>query len=638
MVYSPGIVLIRDDNGEWRSPVEVDVLTSAAVNAGEIRRGLEREERLRIERVEMEYWKRKGEERRKQNERIFAERQKRMREEAKKKKEKEELAKLKKEQAKSKKEKVKEKETDKGKAKECGGEKEEPIDKQEKAVAEVENENENEENEKGEQVEVEKQGKAEGSGGEREEPFDKQESAVAEVENENEDSEEVEIGEPEENQENTIDSPDNALENGSDSQLKGAEENTESNGTLIQDDQPQPEAPPEVNQEPISSVVHPLSPPTQPSQVPVPGPNLTYAHSLRKAEIQIEQTMYDRISRILHLFQLHQTPHLILGSFGTGVFRNRTDLIANIFVDLLIKPGARFKDVFKTVVFAILGKETVRVFSGIFLRANKRAQRERTGKTHVFVDSFGSEGDGDVREGDEEKTIRMMKWRARRRELEEMRNPFMNVNSDEAPITTSFDLAQLDAAFPPLSFGIAQDSAFSNPTSSTAVFDVDQADAAASSNAFQAGAAAYATSSNAFRTSTAAFAAPSNFAQASLASYPPFFDTIPSFEATETSEIPYPTSFTAASQPVDSSLQSNPTAVDYNGIPEDPEMILSRDDELVDFVAEATPNAPITPKDMVVDDGKNIETMETNSLPTHSHEALCSKSNKLEDDGDIEMQ
>ena len=29
-------------------------------------------------------------------------------------------------------------------------------------------------------------------------------------------------------------------------------------------------------------------------------------------------------------------------------------------------------------------------------------QRERTGKTRVFVDSFGGEGDGDVKEGDEE--------------------------------------------------------------------------------------------------------------------------------------------------------------------------------------------------------------------------------------------
>jgi hypothetical protein len=130
--------------------------------------------------------------------------------------------------------------------------------------------------------------------------------------------------------------------------------------------------------------------------------------ALKNAEIKIHQTMYNRISRILHLFQLHQTAHLILGSFGTGVFKNRTDLIANIFADLLIRPGGRFTDVFQTVVFAILGKETVRVFSDVFMRANKRAQRERAGtKTRVYVDSFGSDGDGDVREGDEEKRMRM---------------------------------------------------------------------------------------------------------------------------------------------------------------------------------------------------------------------------------------
>jgi hypothetical protein len=46
--------------------------------------------------------------------------------------------------------------------------------------------------------------------------------------------------------------------------------------------------------------------------------------------------------------------------FGTGVFKNRIDLIASFFADLLINPGGRFKNVFQTVVFAILGKETVR--------------------------------------------------------------------------------------------------------------------------------------------------------------------------------------------------------------------------------------------------------------------------------------
>ena len=420
MVYSPGIVLIRDDNGEWRSPVEVDVLTSAAVNAGEIRRKLEREQRLRIERVEMEYWKKVGEERRKEDEKAMAGMQS-LREETKNKKEKEKIAKSK-EQASLVKEMVKKKEMDKGKAKDY----------------------------------------------------------------------------------------------------------------------------------------------------------LMYA--LENAEIKIQQTMYARISRILHLFQLHQTPYLILGSFGTGVFENRIDLIATIFADLLIKPGGRFKDIFQTVVFAILGKETARVFTEVFSRVDKRAQRERTGKTCVFKDSFGSGSDGDVKEGDEEKTMRMMKWKARRRR----RNL-----PDAAADAASFD--PVDVAFHPLSFDAAQASAVSYPTSS----------AAASSNA----------------------------AQASVAFYPT------SFDATQASAIPYPTFFTASR--ADAAVQANPAAADYYGVPEDAKIIRTRCDAQVDFVAEATVNGPITPNAMVIDDGRDIETVETKSLPTHSREAQNSRSNKKEE-GDIE--
>lgn len=37
MIYSPGILLFRDDDGNWMEPLQVDVLTSAAVNAGEVR-------------------------------------------------------------------------------------------------------------------------------------------------------------------------------------------------------------------------------------------------------------------------------------------------------------------------------------------------------------------------------------------------------------------------------------------------------------------------------------------------------------------------------------------------------------------------------------------------------------------------
>ena len=335
MVYSPGVILIRDDYGEWRSPVEVDVLTSAAVNAGEIKNELEREEK---ERVELEYWKRREEGRRKK--RALPERQR-----------------------------------------------------------------------------------------------------LPEVENENEENEKGEVEETEEDQGNTIDSPESALRSESDSQLKGEEENTESKGILIQDDQAQPEASPEVNQEPNSSsnIAHLFSLPTQPSQAPDSDPNLTYSLALNNAEIRIQHTMYARISRILHLFQLNQTPHLILGSFGTGDFKNRIDLIANIFADLLIKPGGRFKDVFQTVVFAILGKGTLRVFSDVLLRVDKRAQRERTGtKTRVFMDiGSGSGIDGDMRETDGEKMIRMMRWKARRRK----RNCVMYAIPDAAADIASFDPA-----------------------------------------------------------------------------------------------------------------------------------------------------------------------------------------------------
>ena len=38
MIYSPCVLLIRNDDGEWVEPLEVDVLTSAAVNAGLVRK------------------------------------------------------------------------------------------------------------------------------------------------------------------------------------------------------------------------------------------------------------------------------------------------------------------------------------------------------------------------------------------------------------------------------------------------------------------------------------------------------------------------------------------------------------------------------------------------------------------------
>lgn len=40
MIYSPRVVFFRDDLGNWKSPIEVDIVTSPAVNAGVVRRYL----------------------------------------------------------------------------------------------------------------------------------------------------------------------------------------------------------------------------------------------------------------------------------------------------------------------------------------------------------------------------------------------------------------------------------------------------------------------------------------------------------------------------------------------------------------------------------------------------------------------
>ena len=462
MVYSPAVLLLRDDSGEWRRPVEVDVLTSAAVNAGEIRRELEREERARRERVEWEIWKRRGEERRREVEKATMEKERVKREKEKAKQEKEK-AKQEKENEKQEKENEKQEnenekqENEKLKqVKEKLKQEKEKLEKEKVEVAALKmekaeltgfqqemmksgDENQTKETEKGEETD---------SRNEKEETSLEQEKADAEVEEEKEewDWEEIKAEKLEENQEEkATDSPEGG--SSADTEIKKAEE---SKGASIQDDQPQPEAPPEVIQEATSSTTtpHPLSPQIQASQIPEPDSDVRFAIALSNAETQIQFTMYNRISRILHLFQLHQTPHLILGSFGTGVFQNRIELVATIFANLLVKPGGRFKNVFKTVVFAILGKETVRGFQSVFSRIEKRAQRERgTDRTCVFFDDDGS--DGDVREGKEEKKMRMMRWRERKIALADAARAEAEVASfvaDEAAYLAAQAAALADAA------------------------------------------------------------------------------------------------------------------------------------------------------------------------------------------------
>ncbi|PIL33809.1 hypothetical protein GSI_04434 [Ganoderma sinense ZZ0214-1] len=84
-------------------------------------------------------------------------------------------------------------------------------------------------------------------------------------------------------------------------------------------------------------------------------------------EDKIEQAMRERMGRILYLFEKQGVKQVVLGSFGTGVFQNKVDMVARVWTELLLKDGARFKNSFENVVFAIIGgKDTHAIFSDAF--------------------------------------------------------------------------------------------------------------------------------------------------------------------------------------------------------------------------------------------------------------------------------
>lgn len=81
-------------------------------------------------------------------------------------------------------------------------------------------------------------------------------------------------------------------------------------------------------------------------------------------EDKIEHAMHERMGRILYLFEQQGVKHLVLGSFGTGVFKNNVETVGRIWADLLT--GDRFSRSFEHVVFAILGKDTFETFQTVF--------------------------------------------------------------------------------------------------------------------------------------------------------------------------------------------------------------------------------------------------------------------------------
>ncbi|EGN92769.1 hypothetical protein SERLA73DRAFT_190622 [Serpula lacrymans var. lacrymans S7.3] len=100
--------------------------------------------------------------------------------------------------------------------------------------------------------------------------------------------------------------------------------------------------------------------------------NLSGREDPRDIERKIEKVMRERMARILFLCEQQGAENLVLGSFGTGVFRNGVDVVAKIWADLLTVEGARFKGSFHRIIFAILGTDTFQTFKENFERhANK---------------------------------------------------------------------------------------------------------------------------------------------------------------------------------------------------------------------------------------------------------------------------
>jgi len=86
-------------------------------------------------------------------------------------------------------------------------------------------------------------------------------------------------------------------------------------------------------------------------------------------ESRIAAHMKERMGRILYLFEMQGVKNLVLGSFGTGVFKNNVDVVARIWAELL---NARFKNSFDRVVFAIIGKSTFEEFEKVFQETTAR--------------------------------------------------------------------------------------------------------------------------------------------------------------------------------------------------------------------------------------------------------------------------
>ncbi|KAG6331877.1 hypothetical protein ID866_7209 [Astraeus odoratus] len=86
----------------------------------------------------------------------------------------------------------------------------------------------------------------------------------------------------------------------------------------------------------------------------------------QRLEKQIVAVMRERMARILFLFEQQGATNIVLGSFGTGVFKNDVEVVSRIWAELLTGSEARYKNTFDRVVFAIVGNKTYSTFKSVF--------------------------------------------------------------------------------------------------------------------------------------------------------------------------------------------------------------------------------------------------------------------------------
>jgi uncharacterized protein (TIGR02452 family) len=113
---------------------------------------------------------------------------------------------------------------------------------------------------------------------------------------------------------------------------------------------------------------------------------MSFKHGMQRTEEIIEAEMKERMARILFLFEKQGARNLVLGSFGTGVFRNHIALIAHLWADLL---SSRFRNSFDRVMFAIIGRTTFLDFESAYNAYTQRLRQPQRRKSFGHVDRNG---------------------------------------------------------------------------------------------------------------------------------------------------------------------------------------------------------------------------------------------------------